>query len=337
MRLLLLACLLALSSAAPAFAQSAADPVAEAPSEIRDLDTIVITGTQPGPGMWKVSKGDHVLWVLGTLSPLPKKMQWRSQQVEAAIAQAQEVIFEPRLSVGADIGFFRGVMLATKALGARKNPDGAKLQDVVPTDLYARWLVLKKKYLGRDNGVEKWRPMFAAMELYEEAIDNAELVTRGVVGPVLARAAKPHKPKETAPMVKIVIKDPKAALAEFRASRLDDIDCFSKTLHRIESDLATMRDRANAWAVGDIEALRRLPYSDQSEACLKAALQAEAVRKRGGGDIDADLEKQWFAAAEKALANNTVTFSILPMRELLKPDGYMAKMQAKGYLVEAPE
>lgn len=337
MRVMFVVCLLALSGVTPAFAQAAAEPVATAPPPTRNLDTIVITGAQPGPGMWKVSKGDHVLWVLGTVSPLPKGMQWQSREVESVIARAQEEIRAPALSVGADVGFFQGVMLATRALGARRNPDDARLQDVVPADLYARWLVLKKKYLGRDNGVEKWRPMFAAMELYEEAIDDAGLVTRGIVGPVLARAVKAHRTRQTAPTVRIVIKDPKTALAEFRASRLDDIDCFHKTLDRIESDLETMRDRANAWAVGDIQALRELPYSDQNEACLKAALQAGAVRKRSGVDVDADLEKQWFAAAEKALANNAVTFANLPMRELLHPDGYMAKLQAKGYLVEAPE
>ena len=179
--------------------------------------------------------------------------------------------------------------------------------------------------------------MFAAMALYEEAIDDAGLATGGIVGPVLARAAKAHKLKQTAPTVRIVIQDPKAALSEFRASHLDDIDCFSKTLDRIETDLEAMRARANAWAVGDVQALRALPYGDQNEACLKAALQAGAVRRRSGVDVDAELEQRWLAAAEQALAGNKVTFATLPMRELLRGDGYIAKLQARGYLVEAPE
>ena len=41
---------------------------------IRDLDTMVVSGVQPGPGLWKVRKGEHTLWILGTVSPLPRRM-----------------------------------------------------------------------------------------------------------------------------------------------------------------------------------------------------------------------------------------------------------------------
>jgi len=43
---------------------------------------LVVTGEQPGPGLWKVSKGDHVLWVLGTISALPKRMKWLKSSIE---------------------------------------------------------------------------------------------------------------------------------------------------------------------------------------------------------------------------------------------------------------
>lgn len=339
----------ALAIAAPAIALAADAPaqpdLVPAPASavqiaaagpIRDEETVVVSGVLPGPGMWKVRKGDHTLWVLGTLSPLPKKMDWVSRDVDAVLAHAQEVIWAPSLAVGTNIGMFRGLLLAPKALGARKNPDGALLKDVVPAGMYARWVPLKQKYVGRDGGIEKWRPMFAAMELFDEAMDDAGLVKGGVVGPVVTRAAKEHGIAQTSPVVKVTIEDPKQALDEFRQARLDDLDCFAKTLDRLESDLEAMRERANAWAVGDIEALRALPYSDQNEACMQAAMRSGAMRKRAARDFDAEMREQWLQAAEKALAKNAVTFSTLPMRELLKPDGYLARLQAKGYTVEAP-
>ena len=66
--------LLAITAVLPTRAQVAMDVASTASSPISDMDAIVVTGVQPGPGMWKVSQGDHVMWVLGTQSPLPKQM-----------------------------------------------------------------------------------------------------------------------------------------------------------------------------------------------------------------------------------------------------------------------
>ena len=46
-----------------------------------EIDEVLVIGEQPGPGLWWVYKGDHVLRVLGTISPIPKNMQWQSKQV----------------------------------------------------------------------------------------------------------------------------------------------------------------------------------------------------------------------------------------------------------------
>ena len=49
-----------------------------APPTVVDLEAMVVRGQQPGPGLWKVSKGDHVLWILGTLSP--SRRTWSGKQ-----------------------------------------------------------------------------------------------------------------------------------------------------------------------------------------------------------------------------------------------------------------
>ena len=132
---------------------------------------------QPGPGLWLVRKGGHDLYILGTLRPLPAKMQWQSAQVQQVLAQAQEVIRMRGLQVDADIGFFKGLLLMPKLLGARNNPDDKKLEDVVSPASYARWQVLKARYIGSDGGVEKRRPLFAAQELYVAAMKKNGLDT----------------------------------------------------------------------------------------------------------------------------------------------------------------
>lgn len=343
----LFACLLMSASLAvqaqEALQPQPATPVADSVSAaaggdppVTDMDAVAVSGVQPGPGMWRVSRDGHTLWILGTLSPLPKRMQWRPDEVEAVIASAQEVIAPPTWTLSTGQGLFRSLLLVPSLLKARKNPDGKTLQDVLPPQQYARWQVLKARYLGRDGGVEKWRPIFAAQELYEAAMRKSGLSLDSVVQPRVAKAAKRHSVPVTATKVELTVDNPKAAIKEFQTITLADGECFSKTLTRIESDLDAMRARANAWAVGDIEALRSIPSGNQYSACIAAATETGLARKLGISDLPRRGLDAWQKAAEQALSKNAVTFSTLPMGVLLEPGGMMDRLQAKGYTVEAP-
>ncbi|MBC7988662.1 MAG: TraB/GumN family protein [Luteimonas sp.] len=303
---------------------------------IVDMDAVVVSGQQPGPGMWKVSKGDHVLYILGTLSPLPRRMQWIPDDVQKTIAQAQAVIDPPSVKVDSDIGLFRRMFLLPSLLKARRNPDGRTLQQVVAPDLYARWSVLKPRYIGNDAGIEKWRPIFAAQELYEAAMRKSGLSQKSVVQPVVEAAARKYRVPRISTLTTFMVKNPKAAIREFQATALADKDCFAKTMVRIETDLNGMRARANAWAVGDVAALRDLSHEDQYVACTRAITDSALAQKLGLGNVRGRVADTWLAAAEDALARNRVSFATLPISLLLRPDGFMARLRAKGYVIEEP-
>jgi uncharacterized protein YbaP (TraB family) len=306
---------------------------------VLELDTMVVTGVQPGPGLWKVRHGNHLLYVLGTQSPLPKGITWRSDEVTEVLKLADEVIGSPGVTVGSDIGIFRGLTMLPAAMKAMKNPDGDKLQEVLPPELYARWSVLKQRYMGRDAGVEKKRPLIAVFELYSEALSRNGLRESGVIDPVISAALKARKMKRTPALLEIALDDPRGALADFRKETLkpEDLECFRKTLDLIENDLPQVAARANAWAVGDWTALRSVAREDQQLACLSAWFNTETARKRGMTDIDQRVRAKWLATAEAALQKNMISFATLPVSQLVKSDGYLAALQAKGYTVEAPE
>jgi uncharacterized protein YbaP (TraB family) len=312
-----------------------ADPMQDA-SAIVDLDAVVVSGAQPGPGMWQVSKDDHVLYILGTLSPLPRRMEWMSGEVEDTIARSQAVIAPPSVVMSSDVGFFRGLALVPALLRARNNPDGKHLKDMVSPGLYARWQVLKARYMGRDRGVEKRRPILAAQELYEAAMRKSGLTGDDVVGSVVKKAARRADVPVVPVEVKFVVKDPKAALKELNASTLDDTACFAGTMARIETDIDNMRDRANAWAVGDTATLRALPFHNQYVDCADAITETGLARRLGIDDLLGRADKAWIEAAETALAKNAVTFATLPVTQLLSESGYVAQLRAKGYVVVAP-
>ena len=64
---------------------------------------------------------------------------------------------------------------------------------------------------------------------------------------------------------------------------------------------------------------------------------AVVQRRPGMQAVEARILESWLAAAEKSLATNTSTFATLQLKDMLDPKGYMAALQAKGYVVEKPE
>jgi uncharacterized protein YbaP (TraB family) len=307
-------------------AMRGAEPAATASAPVVEID---VTGERPGPRMWKVSKGDHVLWLMGTLEPLPKKMTWRSKAVEEVLGQSQEVL-PSRPAFGFSWNPIAALRLYWQWRGLQKNPDHATLQATVPPALYARFSVLRSKYAPRDTEMDDLRPMLAALRLFEKGIDASGLsFHHEVQNQVLRLAERRHVRlhKMTLP-----IDDPRGLLKEIGQIPVQaQVSCLETTVARLESDLNAMKARAAAWAVGDVDALRRLPLPDQQAACL-AALSNSARFK----DLNDKTARAWMQGADEALATNTSTLALKSIYELLEPGGILERFRAKGYVVEGP-
>lgn len=319
--------------AEPATAAAVAEPVAvpeAAPA------TVVVEGRRPGPGVWKVSKDGHVMWVFGTYSPLPQEMEWDSSRVERLVIHSQEVLMPPAAS--GHVGFFRGLTLLPSLIGIKKNPDGATLHDLLPADTYARWSVLKTKYIGDDDGIERERPIFASDELMTAGLKKNGLDSGGTVLGTIEGIAKKNNVKLSQTGYEMDIDDPRKLVKDFKKSQIDDVACFTKTLDSLENDIDTMRVRANAWANGNIAEIKSLNYTEREDAC-KHAVQNSSFAKDAPAfqQMRERLRASWLKAAEKALADNTSTFAILQIKDALDPKGLLAELQARGYTVESPK
>jgi uncharacterized protein YbaP (TraB family) len=334
---------LSLAVLTPAWAQAQAGtgthPV-EAPGAVDDSspapEQILVVGKRPGPGLWKITKDEHVLWVFGTYSPLPTNMEWRVQEVEAIVAQSQEYLLPP--GARADIGFLRGLTLAPLAIGIKNNPNGARLRDVLPPEMYARWLALKEKYIGDDDGIERERPIFAGAELARKGLAHAGLASGREVQRKIDSIVKQNKIRMTSTSFKLEIDSPGRMIRKFKKSAMDDVTCFSKTLEALESDIDAMRVRANAWAKGDLEAIEKLNFAERESACNDAVLSSPILKDHPAfHNLQARVRESWLAAAEKSLVANKSTFAVLPMKDLLGPNSYVAALAAKGYTVQKPE
>ena len=128
----------------------------------------------------------------------------------------------------------------------RERLSGCQLADVLPPELYARWTALKQKYIGRDAGVEKFRPMFAAQELYKRALDKSNLGSSDAVWDQVKKFAKQNKVPVLPVQVSVEVDDPKGLIKQFETTpREADVACLRTTIERIETDLPGMQQRAN--------------------------------------------------------------------------------------------
>jgi len=358
---LFLACLMASAFAASGatFAQSAPAPAASAPGQVQNLEAVTVSGVQPGPGLWKVSKGDHVMWVLASYGPLPKDMTWNTKQIEARIAESQEVLYGGGVNIGANIGIIRGLTLIPAALKAGKIPDGRTLKDVLSAETYDKWLALRLKYIGKDDDVEKLRPAIALEALKSKARSKSGLLGGPNVFAEVGKIRKKHKvPGTMLPAVSrtIRVEDPRGMLKSAQKLQLPDVECFTAGLDKVEPEVERATQLANAWARGDVQTLRSL-HRNQSvkdlaeQGCTNAL--ATALKESGSKDAahakkmlddamwhveQASVQAQinWVAAAQKSLEKNTSTFAVLSVGDVFRPDGHLEKLRALGYTVEEP-
>jgi uncharacterized protein YbaP (TraB family) len=314
---------------APAARSKAADSSAAGLPAAGLMDEITVVGERPGPRLWKVTRGDHVLWLLGTLNHLPTSLRWRSAEVEGVIRQSQQVLAStPDVSAG--LGPIGTIRLYFQWRRSEKDPDKTTLKDWVPAPLYARFELIKQRYDPHDRELEQLRPSIAALRLYEHAIAASGLTSRDEAErEVLRLAERRHVPIRHAAFR---VEDPAAALREISALPPSvEVSCLETTVRRIETDLATMQERALAWSVGDVDRLRHLNFDDQREACLSALSGAPRIKAL----VDR-AEAAWELEAQAALEMQPVSLAIAPIYILLQPDGPLAKFRAEGFTVEGP-
>jgi hypothetical protein len=325
-----------LLSSLPWLARDAAAQQAPA-TEVPTLEAVTVHGEQPGPGLWRATREGHTLFILGSLAPLPKNMSWKTDEVDAALAQAGALIALPRVRIKPNTGFFGRIALLPSLIGVRNAPDGATLKETVPPDVYARWLAVKARYIGSDRSVERYRPIFAVLELYKAAVKKAGLGKSGEIARTVSDLARKRGVKEVPVEYTLLVDDPRAAIRSFKRSTLDDVSCFAQSVDNIDAQLADMTRRANAWATGDIAALRDERGERQRAACMNAVTEGGVAQRIGLADVPKALRERWLAAVDATMAGNAQAVAIVPIDDLLGTDGYLEALRAKGYAVASPD
>jgi uncharacterized protein YbaP (TraB family) len=302
----------------------APEPAAAAP-----VTEVVVEGRHEGPRMWIVRRGEHTLWILGTIAPLPKKMVWQPDAVEEVLKHSQEVVPAwPSYGIGANPITALRVYIEWRRV--QKPPDNMPLRQALPPVLYARVEALKTRYAPKDNKIENMRPMLAARELLTQVFDASGLALHNEVQQEVLRLAgrdgvRVHQDK-------LRIDDPVNVLKDVGATPLtSEVACLDAVVTLLETDINVMQQRARAWALGDVDALRALPHTEDRAACVAAVSTSERVKS-----LVARAQNDWLIAVEDSLARNPGTLAVQSMDRLLGEHGALATLRAQSYSVEGP-
>jgi uncharacterized protein YbaP (TraB family) len=294
------------------------------PPPPEQLDEVVVSGERPGPGMWHVRHGSAQVWILGSLSPLPKNITWRSHEVEQVLEITNQVLVPKPL----ELGIVKILWLLVTERNLLMVRGGKRLKDVMASPLYARFAAQRAKYTGESDKWERYRPIIAAAFLQHAAFHQVGLSARVDLGAAVRILAKNHGVRVDE--VKIGGMGDLLEALKTMQNATENI-CVEASLGTIETGLPRLLDRATAWATGNVERIESMPEPADVDACLEALDAGTSA-----GDLLARVRRSWFEALDKSLQGNASTLAVVNIDMLLGHGGLLEELRAKGYEVVAP-
>lgn len=288
------------------------------------------------PPLWLFSKGDKKLIVLGTQLPLPDSGILVKDAIRDHIRRSDVVMTGPGLRAGDGVGLVRGLTMISSMQRAQKNTSGRRLADVLPHQSYERWLALKATYIGRDDGVERKRPMYAAYSLYTAALKRNGMTDIPSTGAVIAKETRDAGLQRLDARYRLPTDGLRKAVKQFDVPLDSDVACMEKTLDSLEANLLFSPAAAEAWSVGDMQRYRDIERRYVPIDSCWARLTNEAMaRSSGVADPYGMVESTWLETLHRAFETNNTVFSTLPARDLVDATGLARKLQEDGYSLTA--
>jgi TraB/PrgY/gumN family len=316
-----------------------------APAQQR-IDEVVVWGRQPGPPLWRVSNGEHVLWILPLVPAVPRDMIWDDDRVASVIRDADAAIGSPDISLGVSklvlfnpINWIRGARLLKRVSA---NPGDATLKEVLPAPTYARYAAMKARYFPKDKDIDELRPAFATGRI-SSAVLNAEQLTGS--GSITKRVDKLIRRNRDIRYTDITIEEQlEGSFGELK-TRIEaladslpqdgEIACFEAQLTRFERHIGDMKMAANAWASGSARHMEDLATTvglqDPCTQLLLGSSEADLLE-----NLLARSTRSWLDAAADALERNASTFSMLPMVYITGDLSLTDRLAEMGFAVHRP-
>lgn len=297
-----------------------ADPPPPPVNDWADIETVVVHAPVRGPAMWRVSKGDAEIWLVGTLGPLPEGLDWNDSLIAEKITGAKKLYLEAEASTGiVSVSWF---MLTH--WGIFSMPSGQKMQDVLAPDVRARFVQALGVIGEKPDSYEKTKPQVAAWKIEAAFLKKRKFTTGGGLEERLSRLARTAGVKtqrmgsyDVIPVLKEYLDLPPAQGQACLKAALNDMDNWDK--HAVAA--------AQGWTVGDVDAVRAHYADSELEVCL-------ASHNAHFDKLEQRAVKDAMSAVEAALATPGKSVMLISIGDLLRQQGVAAALVARGYHIE---
>ena len=300
-------------------AQTAASPPPADPGSAV-VEEFLVVARAPGPALWLVEKGGAKLYVVGSATPLPHQLAWKSPRLERALDQADLLLIPPKASVGP--GQIAGFLLKGGA-GLRQGL-GDKLEDELPDDLRARFVAGRTRAKKGAGDYRNWTPAMAGFLLLSDFRQAAGLSEAKPIS-TLERMAKARGVK-----IKAVGQYRMSAVVGSvgKLSKPDQLACLRDALDELEYEGGRPTRIGSDWATGDLAGVRARYSTSAAQRCL--------ARAPGGAALLDQQIGQSAAALSNALNRPGVTVAVVDLAFLLPASGVLDRLKAGGATVTSP-
>ncbi|WP_126421333.1 TraB/GumN family protein [Asticcacaulis excentricus] len=271
-----------------------------------NVTEVTVEKSLPGPALWKITKEDKVLWVLGVM-PM-QRTHWDMSRVKRLLDGA-ETLYLPPLSEG------------TISLSSTRLPEGQMLRDVISEKTYIRYRATARTFNIETKEDEQYQPFWAGQKMFQR-IRLYNGISLNAVTEQVVDAAKARKVK----VRRIALYDSSDTLAESTTFTTEQGEaCLNYTLDSIDHLVPNRKRDAAAWARGDVDTLRARLAAAPKVTCGNN----QSVR---GNKARSDTLR----AIEQALSGPRRNVMISSLSVLLMDDQLMHELSALGYKVIAP-
>lgn len=304
-------CLLALAPL-PVLAQTPQE------QEATTIEEVVILARRSGAPMWTVTRGDSTLILVGAITGIPRDLEWRPDDLEAAAARSQ-LILTPQEGRASVTDLLRVVW---RIRTIARMPRGQTSADYLTPEWQAR---LEALMAGERN--QDWREKSLLIVGFELMQDKAGYTGRrggddamDVIRRAARRARVDTRPVGTVrgdELIDSLIEAPQSA----------HVPCVEAAIAAAEQGPDAARERAEHWRARRVAEVVASPIDRALNECWPW----------GDPEIAPQLHQQWAAAIETALISPGVTMGVAPIRLLAEEGGVLDGLEARGFEVVGPE